>query len=107
MQKCNLPTDNICLENATILERFNRYPLIIDPAGQATEFIKNYYASKKLNKSKISNPNPSINSSYNSQTKYNSFSNINLKNINANNFYNTSAISLKYNLQSFQPVPTP
>ena len=54
-------------------------------------------ASKKLNKSKISNPNPSINSSYNSQTKYNSFSNINLKNINANNFYNTSAISLKYN----------
>ena len=56
-QKCNLPTDNICLENATILERFNRYPLIIDPAGQATEFIKNYYASKKLNSTSFTDPN--------------------------------------------------
>ena len=47
-QNCKLPNDNICLENATILQRFNRYPLIIDPAGQATEFIKTYYATKKL-----------------------------------------------------------
>ena len=47
-QNCKLPNDNICLENATILQRFNRYPLIIDPAGQATEFLKNYYSSKKL-----------------------------------------------------------
>ena len=46
-QNCKLPNDNICLENATILQRFNRYPLIIDPAGQATEFIKTFY-SKKL-----------------------------------------------------------
>ena len=56
-QKCSLPTDNICLENATILERFNRYPLIIDPAGQATEFIKLYYASKKLNATSFTDPN--------------------------------------------------
>ena len=56
-QKCSLPTDNICLENATILQRFNRYPLIIDPAGQATEFIKNYYASKKLNTTSFTDPN--------------------------------------------------
>ena len=56
-QKCSLPTDNICLENATILERFNRYPLIIDPAGQATEFIKNYYASKKLNTTSFTDNN--------------------------------------------------
>jgi len=47
-QKCNLPTDNICLENASILQRFNRYPLIIDPASQATEFIKKFFESKKL-----------------------------------------------------------
>ena len=46
-QNCKLPNDNICLENATILQRFNRYPLIIDPAGQATEFIKTFYSSKK------------------------------------------------------------
>jgi len=48
-QKCNLPSDDICLENATILQKFNRYPLIIDPANQATEFLKKYYESKKLN----------------------------------------------------------
>ena len=47
-QNCKLPNDNICLENATILQRFNRYPLVIDPAGQATEFIKTFYASKKI-----------------------------------------------------------
>ena len=45
-QNCKLPNDNICLENATILQRFNRYPLIIDPAGQATEFIKTFNAKK-------------------------------------------------------------
>ena len=28
-QKCSLPSDNICTENATILQRFNRYPLKI------------------------------------------------------------------------------
>ena len=48
-QKCNLPSDDICLENATILQKFNRYPLIIDPANQATEFLKKFYESKKLN----------------------------------------------------------
>ena len=56
-QKCSLPSDNICTENATILQRFNRYPLIIDPAGQATEFIKNYYASKKLNTTSFTDNN--------------------------------------------------
>jgi dynein heavy chain 1 len=30
-----LPADDLCTENAIILKRFNRYPLIIDPAGQA------------------------------------------------------------------------
>jgi dynein heavy chain 1 len=56
-QKCNLPADNICLENATILQRFNKYPLIIDPANQATEFIKNFYANKKLNTTSFSDSN--------------------------------------------------
>lgn len=28
-----LPDDDLCVENAIILQRFNRYPLIIDPAG--------------------------------------------------------------------------
>jgi len=55
--KCNLPSDNICFENATILQRFNKYPLIIDPAGQATEFLKSFYASKKLQTTSFSDTN--------------------------------------------------
>ena len=56
-QNCKLPNDNICLENATILQRFNRYPLIIDPAGQATEFIKTFYSSKNLKSSTFTDSN--------------------------------------------------
>jgi dynein heavy chain 1 len=26
--------DDLCTENAIIMSRFNRYPLIIDPSGQ-------------------------------------------------------------------------
>jgi dynein heavy chain 1 len=32
------------------LIRFNRYPLIIDPSGQATEFIMNEYQDRKITK---------------------------------------------------------
>lgn len=32
-QSHKLPADDLCSENAIILNRFNRYPLIIDPAG--------------------------------------------------------------------------
>lgn len=31
-----------------MLRRFNRYPLIIDPSGQATEFIMNEYKDRKI-----------------------------------------------------------
>ena len=34
-QSNKLPTDDLCTENAIMLSRFNRYPLIIDPSGQA------------------------------------------------------------------------
>lgn len=33
-----------------MLQRFNRYPLIIDPSGQATEFIMNEFKDKKITK---------------------------------------------------------
>jgi hypothetical protein len=33
-----------------MLKRFNRYPLIIDPSGQATDFIMNEYRDKKITK---------------------------------------------------------
>ncbi|KAK6637160.1 Dynein heavy chain, cytoplasmic [Polyplax serrata] len=45
-----LPTDDLCTENAIMLKRFNRYPLIIDPSGQATEFIMNEFAERKITK---------------------------------------------------------
>ncbi|KAL3074127.1 hypothetical protein niasHT_033335 [Heterodera trifolii] len=34
-----MPTDELCTENAIMLKRFNRFPLIIDPSGQSIEFI--------------------------------------------------------------------
>ncbi|KAG9023665.1 hypothetical protein FRB95_012647 [Tulasnella sp. JGI-2019a] len=43
-----LPTDNLCTENAIMLKRFNRYPLIIDPTGQATTFLLNEYKDRKI-----------------------------------------------------------
>ncbi|XP_022096690.1 cytoplasmic dynein 1 heavy chain 1-like isoform X2 [Acanthaster planci] len=45
-----LPSDDLCTENAIMLNRYNRYPLIIDPSGQATEFILNEYKDKKITK---------------------------------------------------------
>ncbi|KAL3119190.1 hypothetical protein niasHT_003477 [Heterodera trifolii] len=34
-----MPKDELCTENAIMLKRFNRFPLIIDPSGQSIEFI--------------------------------------------------------------------
>uniref|UniRef100_A0A183BLW5 Dynein heavy chain, cytoplasmic n=2 Tax=Globodera pallida TaxID=36090 RepID=A0A183BLW5_GLOPA len=34
-----MPKDELCMENAIMLKRFNRFPLIIDPSGQSIEFI--------------------------------------------------------------------
>ncbi|KAJ3135949.1 hypothetical protein HK100_002228 [Physocladia obscura] len=47
-QERALPADDLCTENAIMLNRFNRYPLIIDPAGQAITFLKNCYKDRKL-----------------------------------------------------------
>jgi len=43
-----LPVDDLCTENAIILQRFNRYPLIIDPSGRATEFLQNATKGRRL-----------------------------------------------------------
>ncbi|XP_064484606.1 dynein heavy chain, cytoplasmic-like isoform X2 [Ornithodoros turicata] len=45
-----LPTDDLCTENAIMLKRFNRYPLIIDPSGQATRYILNEFRERKITK---------------------------------------------------------
>mmetsp|Transcript_12145 Transcript_12145/g.29873 ORF Transcript_12145/g.29873 Transcript_12145/m.29873 type:complete len:4768 (-) Transcript_12145:256-14559(-) len=38
-----LPDDNLCFENAIMMTKFNRYPLIIDPSGQAISFLMDHF----------------------------------------------------------------
>ena len=47
-RKATLPDDQLCIENATMLRRYNRYPLIIDPSGQATQFLLKMYAHERI-----------------------------------------------------------
>ncbi|WWC91126.1 uncharacterized protein L201_006067 [Kwoniella dendrophila CBS 6074] len=47
-QANSLPADNLCVENAVMLKRYNRYPLIVDPTGQAAAFIQNEYKDRKI-----------------------------------------------------------
>lgn len=47
-----MPKDDLCTENAIMLKRFNRYPLVIDPSGQATAFIMNEYRDKKISRTR-------------------------------------------------------
>ena len=44
----SLPVDDLCTENAIILKRFNRYPLIIDPSGRAMDFLIKENSSRRL-----------------------------------------------------------
>ena len=47
-QQHGLPVDDLCTENAIILRRFNRYPLIIDPSERATDFLRNENTERRL-----------------------------------------------------------
>ncbi|KAL0081796.1 dynein heavy chain [Phycomyces blakesleeanus] len=47
-QANSLPADALCIENAIMLKRFDRYPLVIDPSGQATNFLINEYKDRKI-----------------------------------------------------------
>ena len=51
-QANSLPSDDLCTENAIMIKRFNRYPLVIDPSGQATEFIMNEYRDRKITRTR-------------------------------------------------------
>jgi dynein heavy chain 1 len=44
----SLPVDDLCTENAIILKRFNRYPLIIDPSGRVNEFLQKESKERRL-----------------------------------------------------------
>uniref|UniRef100_A0A8R1U2J5 Dynein heavy chain, cytoplasmic n=1 Tax=Onchocerca volvulus TaxID=6282 RepID=A0A8R1U2J5_ONCVO len=48
--KNGLPVDDLCTENAIMLHRFNRYPLIIDPSGQAINYLMKQFAGKNITK---------------------------------------------------------
>ncbi|EAQ87359.1 dynein heavy chain [Chaetomium globosum CBS 148.51] len=47
-QENTLPVDDLCTENAIVLKRFNRYPLIIDPSGRVTEFLQKECKDRRL-----------------------------------------------------------
>lgn len=47
-QENSLPVDDLCTENAIVLKRFNRYPLIIDPSGRVTEFLQKECKDRRL-----------------------------------------------------------
>ncbi|KAF2473666.1 uncharacterized protein BDR25DRAFT_256486 [Lindgomyces ingoldianus] len=47
-QHNSLPVDDLCTENAIILKRFNRYPLIIDPSGRVADFLQNECKDRRL-----------------------------------------------------------
>ncbi|KAJ5340789.1 hypothetical protein N7541_009913 [Penicillium brevicompactum] len=47
-QEHSLPVDDLCTENAIILKKFNRYPLIVDPSGRTTEFLQKESKERKL-----------------------------------------------------------
>ncbi|KAH7116213.1 dynein heavy chain, N-terminal region 1-domain-containing protein [Dendryphion nanum] len=47
-QHNSLPVDDLCTENAIILNRFNRYPLIIDPSGRVTDYLQNECKDRRL-----------------------------------------------------------
>jgi dynein heavy chain 1 len=47
-QENGLPVDDLCTENAIILNRFNRYPLIIDPSGRVTDYLANENKDRRL-----------------------------------------------------------
>ncbi|CAM9277136.1 unnamed protein product, partial [Phaeothamnion confervicola] len=43
-----LPQDDLCVENAVILDRFHRFPLVVDPSGQAARFLLAKYADRRI-----------------------------------------------------------
>ena len=55
-QSNRLPSDELCVENAIILNRFNRYPLVVDPSGQATTFLVRQYEKQKISKTSFLDP---------------------------------------------------
>ncbi|KAK7101861.1 hypothetical protein V1264_020177 [Littorina saxatilis] len=56
-QIAGLPADNYSIDNAIIVKNANRWPLMIDPQGQANKWIKNMEKVNKLEVIKFSDSN--------------------------------------------------
>jgi dynein heavy chain 1 len=44
----SLPVDDLCVENAIMIERYSRYPFIIDPTARIIEFLTKQHQARKL-----------------------------------------------------------
>eukprot|EP00392_Amoebophrya_sp_AT5.2_P005332 g5341.t1 len=53
----NLPQDDLSVENGIMVTRGRRWPLMIDPQGQANRWIKTMGKEKNIGIIKLSNPN--------------------------------------------------
>ncbi|XP_041374659.1 dynein heavy chain 7, axonemal-like isoform X2 [Gigantopelta aegis] len=49
-----LPTDNFSIENGIVISNSNRWPLMIDPQGQANKWVKNMEKANNLHMIKLS-----------------------------------------------------
>jgi dynein heavy chain len=52
-----LPFDNFSIENALILYNSRRWPLMIDPQGQANKWLKNQENYRKIKVVKLTEDN--------------------------------------------------
>ncbi|CAD2218435.1 ATP-binding dynein motor region/Dynein heavy chain region D6 P-loop domain/Dynein heavy chain AAA lid domain/Dynein heavy chain C-terminal domain containing protein, putative [Angomonas deanei] len=55
-EEAGLPKDNLCVQNATVMQRCTRSTLLIDPSGTASSYLQNYYAKQKINKASFIRP---------------------------------------------------
>ncbi|XP_006814570.1 dynein axonemal heavy chain 7-like [Saccoglossus kowalevskii] len=51
---CGLPTDSFSIENGIIISNARRWPLMIDPQGQANKWVKNMEKANNLHTVKLS-----------------------------------------------------
>ena len=55
-EEAGLPKDRLDIDNAAIMQRCQRYVLLIDPTGVAVQFVLHFYAEKKITKASFSRP---------------------------------------------------